>query len=58
MVSHATETHPKGFIGLQVHGTQGERQLVLRWRKIRIAPLDLGPSGVQKKGYTPEYAAF
>lgn len=34
------KTHPKGFIGLQVHGIQGERQFVMKWRNIRIAPLD------------------
>ena len=34
------KTHPKGFIGLQVHGIKGERQFVMKWRNILISPLD------------------
>ena len=33
------QTHPKGFIGLQVHGIWGKRQFVMKWRNIRIRPL-------------------
>ncbi len=33
------ETHPKGFIGLQVHGIKGKRQFVMKWRNIRVRPL-------------------
>ena len=29
-------THPKGFIGLQVHGIRGEGPFVMKFRKIRI----------------------
>jgi quinoprotein glucose dehydrogenase len=29
-------THPKGFIGLQVHGIQGQGPFVMKFRKIRI----------------------
>jgi quinoprotein glucose dehydrogenase len=29
-------THPKGFIGLQVHGIQGKGPFVMKFRKIRI----------------------
>lgn len=33
------KTHPKGFIGLQIHGIDGERQFVMKWRNIRIREL-------------------
>ncbi|MDA2937895.1 DUF1080 domain-containing protein [Acidobacteria bacterium AH-259-A15] len=33
------KTHPKGFIGLQIHGIRGERQFIMKWRSIRIRPL-------------------
>ncbi len=33
------KTHPKGFIGLQIHGIQGERQFVMKWRNIKIRHL-------------------
>lgn len=33
------KTHPKGFIGLQIHGIKGERQFVMKWRHIRIRNL-------------------
>lgn len=32
-------THPKGFIGLQVHGIDGQGPFVMKFRKIRIRPL-------------------
>jgi quinoprotein glucose dehydrogenase len=32
-------THPKGFIGLQIHGIEGERQFVMKWRNIRVREL-------------------
>ena len=32
-------THPKGFIGLQIHGIDGERQFVMGWRDIKVRPL-------------------
>ena len=32
-------THPKGFIGLQIHGIEGERQFTMGWRDIRVRPL-------------------
>ena len=34
------KTHPKGFLGLQIHGIDGERQFVMKWRNIRIRPMD------------------
>ncbi len=34
------ETHPKGFIGLQVHGIDGDRQFTMGWRDIKIRPID------------------
>ncbi len=34
------KTHPKGFIALQVHGIEGERQFTMVWRNIRVRPLD------------------
>lgn len=34
------QTHPKGFIGLQIHGIKGERQFVMKWRNLRIRPLE------------------
>ncbi len=33
------ETHPKGFIGLQIHGINGQGPFVMKWRKIRIRSL-------------------
>lgn len=33
------KTHPKGFIGLQIHGIKGERQFVMKWRNIKIRNL-------------------
>ncbi len=35
----AYETHPHGFIGLQVHGIKGNRTYEMGWRNIRIRPL-------------------
>lgn len=32
-------THPKGFIGLQIHGINGEREFVMGWRNIRVRPI-------------------
>ena len=32
-------THPKGFIGLQVHGIEGQGPFVMKFRKIRIKEL-------------------
>ena len=29
-------THPKGFIGLQIHGIKGEGPFVMKWRNIKI----------------------
>lgn len=36
------ETHPKGFIGLQIHGIEGERQFTMAWRNIKIRPIPQG----------------
>lgn len=33
------KTHPKGFIGLQVHGIKGDRQFTMGWRDIKIRPI-------------------
>ncbi len=33
------KTHPKGFIALQVHGIEGERQFMMGWRNIQVKPL-------------------
>ena len=33
------KTHPKGFIGLQVHGIEGERQFTMAWRNVRVKPI-------------------
>ena len=33
-------THPKGFIGLQVHGVGDRGPYQVAWRNIRIKPLD------------------
>ncbi len=33
------KTHPKGFIGLQVHGIDGEGPFEMKFRNIRIRPL-------------------
>lgn len=33
------KTHPKGFIGLQVHGIEGDRQYKMGWKNIKIRPL-------------------
>jgi quinoprotein glucose dehydrogenase len=32
-------THPKGFIGLQMHGIENNGPFVMKWRNIRIRPL-------------------
>jgi len=34
------KTHPKGFIGLQVHGVGNRGPFRVAWRNIRIKPLD------------------
>ncbi len=34
------KTHPKGFIGLQVHGIDGDRQFNMGWRDINIRPIE------------------
>lgn len=34
------ETHPKGFIGLQMHGMPDGRLYTMRWKNIRIRPLN------------------
>ena len=34
------KTHPKGFIGLQIHGIKGQGPFVMKWKNIRIRPLD------------------
>lgn len=36
------ETHPHGFIALQIHGIEGQGPFVMKWRNIRIRPL--GPA--------------
>ena len=33
------KTHPKGFIGLQIHGIDGERQFTMGWKNIRVKPI-------------------
>lgn len=33
------KTHPRGFIGLQIHGIDGEGPFVMKWRNIRIRPM-------------------
>ncbi len=33
------KTHPKGFIALQVHGIQGQRQFTMGWKNIKVKPL-------------------
>ncbi len=33
------QTHPKGFIALQIHGIDGERQFTMGWRDIRVRPM-------------------
>ena len=33
------KTHPKGFIGLQIHGIKGERPFIMKWRNIKIRSL-------------------
>ncbi len=33
------KTHPKGFIGLQVHGMEGEKQFSMGWKNIRVRPI-------------------
>ncbi len=35
-------THPKGFIGLQVHGIKGQGPFEMKFRRIRIRPIPLG----------------
>ena len=34
------KTHPGGFIALQVHGIQGQRQFTMGWKNIKIRPLN------------------
>ena len=34
------KTHPKGFIGLQMHGMPDGRLYTMRWKNIRIRPLN------------------
>ena len=38
-IEEVYKTHPEGFIGLQMHGVEGEGPFVMRWRNIRIRPL-------------------
>lgn len=33
------KTHPEGFIGLQMHGIEGDGPFVMKWRNIRIRSL-------------------
>ena len=33
------QSHPRGFIGLQIHGINGARSFTMGWRNIRIRPL-------------------
>jgi quinoprotein glucose dehydrogenase len=33
------QTHPSGFIALQIHGIAGERQFTMGWRDIRVRPI-------------------
>lgn len=33
------KTHPKGFIALQIHGINGERQFTMQWRNIKVRPI-------------------
>jgi quinoprotein glucose dehydrogenase len=33
------KTHPRGFIGLQMHGMDDERLYTMRWKNIRIKPI-------------------
>ncbi len=33
------KTHPKGFIGLQVHGMKGKKQYKMGWKNIRVRPI-------------------
>lgn len=33
------KTHPKGFIGLQIHGIEGKGPFTMKWRNIRIRSL-------------------
>ncbi|MBK8504769.1 MAG: DUF1080 domain-containing protein [Saprospiraceae bacterium] len=33
------KTHPSGFIGLQIHGINGEGPFEMKWRNIKIRPL-------------------
>ena len=34
------KTHPKGFIALQIHGINGQRQFSMSWRNIKIRPIN------------------
>ncbi|MDG2256750.1 MAG: DUF1080 domain-containing protein [Opitutaceae bacterium] len=34
------ETHPTGFIALQIHGIKGEREFTMAWRSLKIRPLE------------------
>jgi quinoprotein glucose dehydrogenase len=33
------KTHPEGFIGLQMHGIEGNGPFVMKWRNIRLRPM-------------------
>jgi quinoprotein glucose dehydrogenase len=33
------KTHPSGFIGLQIHGINGEGPFVMKWKNIKIRPI-------------------
>jgi len=37
------ESHPKGFIGLQVHGVGNDGPYEVAWKNIRIKPLEAAP---------------
>ena len=34
------ETHPKGFIALQIHGIKGQREFTMAWRNLKIRPIE------------------
>lgn len=34
------ETHPKGFIALQIRGLKGQREFAMAWRSLKIRPLE------------------
>jgi quinoprotein glucose dehydrogenase len=37
--SEVYKTHPSGFIGLQIHGIEGQGPFVMKWKNIKIRPL-------------------